>query len=138
MSSRFLVIARDLPDANFQVAGDRLELKRLITNLVGNSLKFTDVGKISIELRPSLPDFPTVTVAICDTGTGIPQSDLANLFERFRRGNHKRSNSGLGLYLCTQIVEAHSGKISVTSKVGEGSTFSVELPATDILLDSIV
>jgi two-component system, sensor histidine kinase and response regulator len=133
-----ILLARDLPDANFEVAGDRLELKRLITNLVGNSLKFTDVGKISIELRPSLPNFPTVTVAICDTGTGIPKSDLANLFARFRRGNHKRSNSGLGLYLCKQIVEAHSGKISVKSKVGEGSTFSVELPAINSLLNSIV
>ncbi len=132
------ILARDLPDANFQITGDRLELKRLIVNLVGNSLKFTDLGKISIELRPSLPNFPTVTVAICDTGTGIPKGDLANLFERFRRGNHKRSNSGLGLYLCKQIAEAHGGKISVRSKVGEGSTFSVELPATNILLDSVV
>ncbi len=124
---------RDLPDANFQVAGDRLELKRLITNLVGNSLKFTDLGKISIELMPSTPDFPTVTIAVCDTGTGIPESDLGNLFERFRRGNHKRSNSGLGLYLSKQIVEAHGGKISVRSKVGEGSTFLVELPSLSVL-----
>ncbi len=122
------IIDQDYPDANFQVAGDRLELKRLITNLVGNSLKFTDTGKISIELTPSTPDFPTVTIAICDTGVGIPESDLGNLFERFRRGNHKRSNSGLGLYLCKQIVAAHGGKISVMSKVSEGSTFLVELP----------
>jgi two-component system, sensor histidine kinase and response regulator len=132
------ILAIDLPGANFEVAGDRLELKRLIINLVGNSLKFTDLGKISLELRPSLPNFPTVTVAIGDTGTGISESDLANLFERFRRGNHKRSNSGLGLYLCKQIVEAHGGKISVTSKVGEGSTFLVELPAIDMLLNSVV
>ena len=122
------IIDQDYPDANFQVAGDRLELKRLITNLVGNSLKFTDTGKISIELTPSTPYFPTVTIAICDTGVGIPESDLGNLFERFRRGNHKRSNSGLGLYLCKQIVAAHGGKISVMSKVSEGSTFLVELP----------
>jgi two-component system, sensor histidine kinase and response regulator len=127
------IIARDLPDANFQVAGDRLELKRLITNLVGNSLKFTDLGKISIELTPSTPDVPTVTIAVCDTGTGIPERDLGNLFKRFRRGNHKRSNSGLGLYLSKQIVEAHGGKISVRSKVGEGSTFLVELPSLSVL-----
>ncbi len=127
---------RNLPSAKFQVAGDRLELKRLITNLVGNSLKFTDVGKISIQVTPATPDFSTVTIAICDTGNGIPESDLANLFERFRRGNHKRSNSGLGLYLCKQIAEAHGGKISVRSKVGEGSTFSVELPAASFGLDS--
>ncbi len=127
--------AEDFPSANFQVAGDRLELKRLITNLVGNSLKFTDVGQISIQVTPATPDAPTVTVAICDTGNGIPESDLANLFERFRRGNHKRSNSGLGLYLCKQIAEAHGGKISVRSKVGEGSTFLVELPAARVGLD---
>jgi two-component system, sensor histidine kinase and response regulator len=125
------IVGEDRPDANFQIAGDRLELKRLITNLIGNSLKFTDLGSISIEITPSTPDLPTVTMAIADTGTGIPESDMANLFERFRRGNHKRSNSGLGLYLCKQITEAHGGNISVRSQVGEGSTFSVEFPSID-------
>ncbi len=116
-------------DADFRVIGDRLELKRLITNLVGNSLKFTDVGRISIEITPATPDFPILTIAVCDTGTGISESDLADLFERFRRGNHKRSNSGLGLYLCKQIAQAHGGSISVRSISGEGSTFSIKLPA---------
>jgi two-component system, sensor histidine kinase and response regulator len=118
----------DRPDPNFQLLGDRLELKRLITNLIGNSLKFTDTGKISIELTPATPDRPWLRISICDTGSGISASDRANLFERFRRGNHKRSNSGLGLYLCKQIAEAHGGKISVESTPGEGSTFLIELP----------
>ncbi len=109
--------------------GDRLELKRLITNLVGNSLKFTDVGKILIEITPATPNYPYLSIAICDTGNGIPDSDLADLFERFRRGNHKRSNSGLGLYLCKQIIQAHGGSILVKSTLGEGSTFSIKLPA---------
>jgi two-component system, sensor histidine kinase and response regulator len=121
-------VDRDFHNTNFQVAGDRLELKRLITNLVGNSLKFTDVGKILIKLTPSTPENNSVTIDVSDTGSGISKSDLASLFERFRRGNHKRSNSGLGLYLCKQIVQAHGGKISASSIVGAGSNFSVELP----------
>jgi two-component system, sensor histidine kinase and response regulator len=127
-----IIVDRDRPDASFQVIGDRLELKRLVTNLIGNSLKFTDLGSISIKLTPAILNSPTVTIAVTDTGTGITAQNLGNLFERFRHGNHKRSNSGLGLYLCEQITKAHGGKISVVSKVGKGSTFTVELPAADI------
>jgi signal transduction histidine kinase len=114
---------------NVTIDGDRLELKRLIINLVGNSLKFTDTGTISIELTPSTLDRPWVNVAVKDTGAGIDPADRVNLFERFRRGKHKRSNSGLGLYLCKQITEAHHGSISATSTLGEGSTFTIKLPA---------
>lgn len=125
LSSNIVSPMADCPDANFQITGDRLELKRLLTNLVGNSLKFTDIGQVSIELTPSTFSSP-LTIAVSDTGNGISEKDLANLFERFRRGNHKRSNSGLGLYLCRQIAEAHQGTISVKSRVGVGSTFLVE------------
>jgi signal transduction histidine kinase len=113
----------------FQMHGDRLELKRLITNLLGNSLKFTDSGSISARLTPATTDRPWITIAIADTGTGIPPAEQINLFERFRRGKHKRSNSGLGLYLCKQIVQIHSGKIAVQSIPGQGSTFTVMLPS---------
>jgi two-component system, sensor histidine kinase and response regulator len=127
------IIEKTHHNANFEIQGDRLELKRLITNLVGNSLKFTDVGKISISLTPATPDAPIVTIAVCDTGNGIPESDIPTLFQRFRRGSHKRSNSGLGLYLCQQIVQAHRGSISVKSIVGEGSIFLIELPILGVL-----
>lgn len=116
--------------SSFQMNGDRLELKRLITNLLGNSLKFTDSGSISAQLTPATVDRPWITIAIADTGTGISPVEQINLFERFRRGKHKRSNSGLGLYLCKQIVQIHSGKILVQSIPGQGSTFTVILPSS--------
>jgi two-component system, sensor histidine kinase and response regulator len=119
---------KDRPDAIFDVPGDRLELKRLITNLVANSLKFTEVGKIEIELIAATVDRPWVTIVVRDTGSGILPADRDHLFERFRRGNHKRSNSGLGLYLCKQIAQAHRGNISVASTPGVGTQFSIELP----------
>ena len=120
----------DRPGANFEILGDRLELKRLITNLVGNSLKFTKIGRIAVLITPATADVPIVTIAVQDTGSGITPDDRANLFKRFRRGNHKRSNSGLGLYLCKQIATAHGGQISATSTLGEGSTFAIKLPAS--------
>jgi signal transduction histidine kinase len=129
---RMIILDRELADANFIINGDRLELKRLITNLVGNSLKFTEVGHIEIELTPSTRERNFVTVAIVDTGVGIPPHDMANLFARFRRGHHKRSNSGLGLYLCKQITEAHQGQISVSSTLGAGSRFAITLPVSQL------
>ena len=69
-----------------------------------------------------------MTLSIQDTGVGISPEDKAQLFERFRRGNHKRSNSGLGLYLCRQIIEKHNGTIHVESELNQGTTFTILLP----------
>jgi signal transduction histidine kinase len=124
------------------VMGDHLELRRLFTNLIGNAIKFTDSGFVNIRLisqfqdRKSydselLPDSHSneyITIEIADTGPGIPPEEQATLFERFRQGSHKRSGSGLGLYLSRRIVEAHQGNILINSELGKGSTFVVLLP----------
>ncbi|MGI0494098.1 ATP-binding protein [Alkalinema pantanalense CENA528] len=123
-----IVMDTEAPQASFGLKGDRLELKRLLTNLVGNSLKFTDQGSVVLQVMAATPETPWLTIQVQDTGSGIAPDDQPMLFERFRRGQHKRSNSGLGLYLCRQIVEAHGGQISVESQVGSGSTFTVRLP----------
>jgi signal transduction histidine kinase len=107
---------------------DRLELNRLFTNLVGNAIKFTDKGAITIHITPASSSNQWVKVEIEDTGMGIPPEEQANLFERFRQGSHKRQGSGLGLYLSRRIVEAHKGTIQVKSEVGKGSTFMINLP----------
>lgn len=121
------------------IMADRLEIRRVITNLVGNALKFTDTGAVTLRLstgNAQLSDdqgFQKVAakvaiIAVEDTGTGIPTSDQSTLFESFVQGNHRRAGSGLGLQLSRRIVEAHHGTISVKSNVGEGSVFTVQLP----------
>jgi signal transduction histidine kinase len=118
------------------IMGDRLELRRVITNLLGNAIKFTDSGSVSIRLsaynpaKTSSPSWSsrTITLEVEDTGPGIPAQDQPTLFESFVQGNHRRGGSGLGLHLSRRIVEAHSGKIEVKSEIGKGSLFIVWLP----------
>jgi signal transduction histidine kinase len=110
------------------VLADRLELRRVLVNLVGNAIKFTDSGSVVIYLSEADPEGTFITLRVEDTGCGIPPEEQATLFERFRQGNHKRSGSGLGLYLSRCIVEAHGGSISAQSNFGQGSCFNVRLP----------
>ncbi|TVQ22362.1 MAG: sensor histidine kinase [Leptolyngbya sp. DLM2.Bin15] len=124
-------------DASAKVRGDRLELRRVFTNLIGNALKFTAQGQVVVSLAEQqissmeqteehIPSW--VKVEVQDTGPGISPDDQRMIFERFRQGKGKRSGSGLGLYLSRRILEAHQGKISVVSEPGRGSVFSVQLP----------
>jgi signal transduction histidine kinase len=95
-----------------------------------NAIKYSDPGSrvdVSIE-----EDESTLTAWVRDTGVGIPEEDLPQLFERFYRVNKDRSRStggsGLGLAIAKEIVAMHGGEISVESRVGVGSTFKVQLP----------
>lgn len=108
-----------------EILGDRPELRRVVANLVGNALKFTDTG--FVEVRVSQSNGSTI-LEVEDTGTGIAPEEQERVFDRFRQGKHLRSGSGLGLYLCQQIVASHSGSIELRSQVGQGSVFTVRLP----------
>ncbi|WP_138497515.1 hybrid sensor histidine kinase/response regulator [Nostoc sp. PA-18-2419] len=113
------------------IMGDRLELRRVLYNLIANAIKFTDTGGIVIRiweksLNSQHQDW--VTIEVEDTGYGIAPEDQTTIFERFRQGRNKRSGSGLGLHLSHRIVEAHIGTIQVVSEVGKGSLFTVQLP----------
>ncbi|MDZ8241941.1 MAG: hybrid sensor histidine kinase/response regulator [Nostoc sp. ChiQUE01a] len=135
-----LELAEDLKTNT--VIGDRLELHRLFTNLIGNAIKFTDSGSVTIRLTFQTPfgknseyqfsgksnfgDY--VSIEIADSGPGIPAEEQTTIFERFRQGSHKSSGSGLGLYLARRIVEAHQGVILLNSELGKGSTFIVLIP----------
>jgi signal transduction histidine kinase len=102
---------------------DRLD--RILVNLLGNALKYSD-GEVRVEAE-RLPGAVRVTVA--DRGVGIPPQDLPRLFERYYRGlRHEGEGLGLGLFIVKGLVEAHGGAIEVESVPGEGSTFALRLP----------
>jgi signal transduction histidine kinase len=114
-----------------RVDADRIS--QVVTNLVGNALKYTPAGgAVTIILEGS----PTIAmVSVTDTGPGIPQDELDRIFDKFHQARTevrlKRGGTGLGLSIAKGIVEAHGGTIGVTSKVGSGSTFWFTLPLAD-------
>lgn len=115
------------------INADRAEIKRVMINLCANALNYTlKNGEVKILAQIQDKDF---MFSVSDNGMGIPEEDIPNLFMRFSQGTtRKRSTgTGLGLYLSRQIVEAHSGKIWVDSKLGKGSEFSFLL--TNVLAD---
>jgi heavy metal sensor kinase len=122
-----------LPETPLNVRGNAPSLRRLFLILIDNAVKYTSrEGCISVVLDTS--DGAAVT-EIRDTGVGISTTDLPHIFERFYRADESRSResggTGLGLSIAKWIAEAHQGKISVVSKVGEGSVFRVQIPLSE-------
>jgi signal transduction histidine kinase len=119
----------DCPPVANPVYVDREMWEKIILNLVSNALKSTFEGEIRVAVH-SVGE--QVEISVSDTGTGISESDLPNLFQRFRRidGARRRSHegSGIGLALVQELVELHGGSINVKSAVGVGTEFTVSLP----------
>ena len=118
-----------------QVDGNEDQIRRVLYNLVENAVKYTPRnGQVSLKVHSNHKK-NLVTVLVSDTGSGIPAEHLPHLFERFYRVEATRprysatKGSGLGLAIAKTIIEAHNGKIGVSSQPGEGSTFWITLPA---------
>jgi signal transduction histidine kinase len=114
------------------ILGDEDRLTQVITNLISNSLKFTEKGSITITAKVINSH---IQVSLTDTGMGIKKEDIPRLFQKFVQTQdyttRKTRGTGLGLAICKEIIIAHHGKIWVESKgVGKGSTFSFTLPIT--------
>jgi signal transduction histidine kinase len=109
---------------------DRAKLRRVLVNLVSNALKFTPRGG-RVLLSATL-EGPLVRVSVDDTGVGIPDEDLRDIFDKYAQARSRATRSekgtGLGLYITRQLVELHGGHIEVRSEVGKGSTFSFTIP----------
>jgi signal transduction histidine kinase len=113
------------------VTGDRTQLERLISNLLSNALKYTTAGGRVI-LRASTESNGWARLVVEDTGVGIPAENLPHIFDRFYRVRNAETNKiqglGLGLSFVSWIVSAHGGKLEVSSKVGEGTCFTLTFP----------
>ena len=111
------------------VRGDAVRLGRVAANLISNAVKYSNAGTtIHIRLQ-RMEDWGVLTVS--DTGVGIPTEEIPSLFQPFRRLDHTRSmakGTGLGLFSARKIVSGHGGNISVSSRLGEGTTVTVKLP----------
>ncbi|MDY3762594.1 MAG: HAMP domain-containing sensor histidine kinase, partial [Candidatus Ventricola sp.] len=113
-----------------EMFADPGKLAQVCYNIIENAIKYTpDGGKITVRLRRMGRD---AVLDISDTGVGIPEEDLAHVFDRFYRVDKARSRdtggTGLGLSIVQQIVRLHAGSVTVQSKRGEGTTFTVQLP----------
>jgi signal transduction histidine kinase len=122
-------------DAPVRMVADPNRLIQVLTNLVHNAVKFSPTGA-TVVLRWGTPAEGTVSFDVVDRGSGIPESEVGRVFERF----HQRESSlthtegfGLGLYISKLLTQAMGGWIDVTSAVGEGSTFTVTLPSARTL-----
>ena len=113
--------------------GDPVRLRQVLENLVGNAVKFTEVGDVSLEARASYetPSHVTLRLSVRDTGIGIPAERQAAIFESFTQADgsttRRYGGTGLGLTICRQLAELMGGKIQVASEPGTGSTFWLEL-----------
>jgi len=118
-------VAKDLPYG----FGDEQRLTQVLLNLVGNAIKFTDVGEVCIAAGKLNSDF---IVSVSDTGPGIPDEERERIFNKFHQVDstitRTKGGTGLGLAIAKQIVEMHGGRIWVESTLGKGSTFQMELP----------
>ena len=121
-------------DSEVYVEGDRSHLQQVVVNLVANAIKYTqDRGEVDVRVRRKEN---TAVLEVSDNGPGIPDYALPHVFERFYRADKARSResggAGLGLAIVKAICSAHSAELSVSSREGKGSVFTVELPVLDV------
>ena len=128
---RGVELTMERPDAPIRLRHDPVRIGQVVTNLVGNAIKFTPRGG-RVDVRVQAEPAGAASITVSDTGIGIDPAELPRIFDRFFRGSRaneaRGSGSGLGLAIVRGIVEMHGGAVAVESRVGAGTTFRVTLP----------
>ncbi|WP_415714302.1 ATP-binding protein [Maridesulfovibrio sp.] len=123
------------PETQIQLKGDGARLQQVLTNILGNAMKFTDSGKIDIETYPlpiTDPEKVKILFSVSDTGSGIPDSKMDELFAPFTQCseglNRPHQGAGLGLTICRQLVQLMGGNIAIESELNKGTTVYLCIP----------
>jgi len=118
-------ISKDLPE----IFADKYRLSQVLKNLLGNSIKFTDYGSISLKAKV---EEKYLVISVVDSGVGISSGEIKKIFTKLYQAytgeDRKNEGAGLGLYICKQIIKKHKGIIWAESTIGKGSTFTIKLP----------
>ncbi len=124
-----ITIAENTPQI---VLGDGKKLEQILTNLIGNAIKFTEKGNVLVTVQST--DHSTWQFSVSDSGIGIPEVSITKIFDPFKQldsgASRKYKGTGLGLAITKRLVEAMGGSINVESEIGKGSVFTVTLPYT--------
>ncbi|MGB5819587.1 MAG: tetratricopeptide repeat protein [Saonia sp.] len=127
-----LKLVNSIPKNISLVAADENRLQQILHNLVGNAIKFTEKGAVTIDAKEKNG---MVSITVSDTGIGIAEEKFERVFKSFEQADgsieREYGGTGLGLSVTKQLVELHNGSIHIASKVGEGSTFTFTLPKSD-------
>jgi signal transduction histidine kinase len=128
-SSKKLGFRTEVPPNLPRARGDDRRLTQVLLNLVGNAIKFTDKGEVTVTVAAADGQY---TVSVRDTGPGIAPADQAKIFDEFQQADNSttklKGGTGLGLSIASRIVEMHGGRLWVESSPGHGSTFSFTIP----------
>ncbi len=127
-----LAVTRDLSPDLPEIETDRQKVKQIVINLLSNALKFTPAGSVAIRLEHHAPA-GEISIAVTDTGIGIADDNQKTIFEAFEQANssyaRRQGGTGLGLTICRRLASLLDGRIALASRLGEGSTFTLFLPA---------
>jgi signal transduction histidine kinase len=127
--SKGLILQVTVPDDMLALRSDATKLEQILTNLTGNAIKFTDRGRVDVEVRR---DGDRVVITVTDSGPGIPTDEIPHVFEEFyqleARGQAKNQGTGLGLAIVRRLTDQLGGWLNVSSELGVGSSFELELP----------
>lgn len=137
-SSQNRLLTIDFPEEMPTIAADIASMSEVLGNLIDNAIKYSNEGGSIYVTAKAVGDF--VEISVKDTGIGMPESVVRNLFQKFYRSHRSRetvAGTGIGLYISKAIVESHGGTISVRSEDGRGSTFTASLPIYSTVADKL-